>query len=618
MTMNSNLHKRLLSEVDKLKKLTAELGLQDLTSFVTTQQRNFNHGRREQNLGSPLKQGMYLLALASSQPEPIEPKPLDEGRHVQLVRRLESIFQNYGLAYFPTEQEYAVGLSSEWRRQREIAMPAFMHYFMAGFKASSGQIKEWINTCFAGFEKDTVEAFGLSHVDLLRMASFIETVIEANASPVVDAVQAIEAIRQQFLHELSEGANLQEAVARVRNQPDLRGHIEAFERGSTMLFEVQRQQLLDEFGVEMTNCLMQHFVTVRGAAPAITYITDSNPIIDRPLLTADGERIFYLVNNAFYQAIIEKLESHLTQGPSAARYFKERDRRLEHLARKHLQKIFPDTAQFYDSAFDRPDSHGEHDLVIVHGANVYIVEAKASSPKEPLRDPSKAALRIRDHFRGRNGIQKAYDQANALRTRLLNNASSPLYDKKGNLLIELQREQIENIYCICVTRDDFGPAATNLALMLEKEPDAPYPWVVCITDLEYLVDAMVHLGQGVETLDAYLVQRPLLHGKVMGTDELEYFGAFLRHAGLHDYIEVEADFIPLDITESDILDDIHKCIQHAEPYELNVEPANLIPLDRRKLFGLQQTVRSQSNAMKKKKKARQKRDRAARKQSRSR
>lgn len=616
--MNSNLHKRLLSEVDKLKKLTAELSLQELTSFVTTQQRNFNHGRRGQNLGSPLKQGTYLLALASSQPEPIAPKPLDEGRHVQLIRRLESIFQNYGLAYFPTEQEYAVGLSAEWHRQREIAMPAFMHYFMAGFKASSEQIKEWINTCFAGFEKEAVEAFGMSHIDLLRVASFIESVIEANANPVVDAVQAIEALRQQFLREVSEGANLQEAVARVRNQPELRARIEAFERGSTMLFEVKRQQLLDEFGVETTNCLMQHFVTVRGAAAAITYITESNPIIDRPLLTADGERIFYLVNNAFYQGIIEKLESHLTQGPSAARYFKERDRRLEQMARKHLQKIFPDTAQFYESAFDRPDSHGEHDLVIVHGANVYIVEAKASPPKEPLRDPSKAALRIRDHFRGRNGIQKAYDQANALRARLLNSASSPLYDKKGNLLTELHREQIENIYCICVTRDDFGPVATNLALMLEKDPDVPYPWVVCVTDLEYLVDAIVHLGQGVETLDTYLAQRPLLHGKVMGTDELEYFGAFLRHGGLHDYIAAQADFIPMDITESDILDDIHKCIQNGEPYELNVEPANLVPLDRRKVLGFNQTARRQSNAMKKEKKARQKQGRAARKQNRTR
>lgn len=129
---------------------------------------------------------------------------------------------------------------------------------------------------------------------------------------------------------------------------------------------------------------------------------------------------------------------------------------------------------------------------------------------------------------------------------------------------------------------------------------------------------MVHLGQGVKTLDTYLAQRPLLHGKVMGTDELEYFGTFLRHAGLHDYIEAQADFIPLDITESDILDDIHNCIRSAEPYELNVEPANLIPLDRRKLFGLQQTVRSQSNAAKKQKKVRQKRDRAARKQNRSR
>lgn len=48
----------------------------------------------------------------------------------------------------------------------------------------------------------------------------------------------------------------------------------------------------------------------------------------------------------------------------------------------------------------------------------------------------------------------------------------------------------------------------------------------------------------------------------------------------------------VDITESDILDDIHKCIQSGEPHELNIESVNLIPLERRKIFGAQQAVRA--------------------------
>lgn len=461
--MNSTLHKNLLSEVTSLKKLTAELSLQELTTFVTMQQRAFNDGRREKNLGSPLKQGMYLLALASSQPEPPVAKSLNDGRNTQLVRRLESIFTNYGLAYFPTQQEHIAGLSTEWHRQREIAMPAFMHYFMAGFKTSTEQIKTWIAACFDGFEKETIEAFGISHHDLLSVGSYIESVIQDNVRPVADAIEGIKVLHQRFVQDLKGGMEFKLAMARVRDDAQLQKNMEAFQHGSTTMFEVKRQQLVDNLGIEITDSVMKHFVTVRGNAAPITYITEPNPIIDRPLLTTDGERIFYIGNNSFYQAIIEKLERHLTRTSAASRYLKERDRRLEQMAHKHLKRLFPEGARFFESAFDRPDSHGEHDLVIVHESNVYIVEAKASPPKEPLRDPSKAALRIRDHFRGRNGIQKAYEQGNTLRKRLLENATTALYDKKGNLLVNLEREHIDNIYCICITRDDFGPVATNLA-----------------------------------------------------------------------------------------------------------------------------------------------------------
>ncbi|WP_122522680.1 NERD domain-containing protein [Pseudomonas viridiflava] len=614
--MNSSLHNRMLSDVESLKKLTAQLSLSDLTVFVTTQQRAFNEGRHRGHLGSPLKQGMYLLALASSQPEPLVVKPLNDTSSEQLVRRLESIFTKYGLAYFPTKQEHIAGLNDDWYRQREVAMPAFMHHFMAGFKASTEQIKAWIFACFNGFEKEIIQVLGMSHHDLLKVGSYIESVIEENAKPLIDALQQAKTFHQQFVQELYDGADFKEAIARARDNPLLKQHFQTVLEGSSFVFEVQCKQLIDKFGGDIADSVLKNFVTFRGKAKSITYITEPNPIIDCPLLTTDGERIFYIGNNSFYQAIIEKIEQVLAKSPAASRYLKERDRRLEQMTRNHLQKLFPDSTCFYESAFDRPDSHGEHDLVIVHQEDVYIIEAKASPPKEPLRDPSKAALRIKDHFRGRNGIQKAYDQANTLRKRLLENETTALYDKKGKLLVSLRRAEVKNIYCICVTRDDFGPIATNLSLLLEKTHDAPYPWVVCVTDLEYLIDALLYIGQGVASLAQYLDQRVQLHGKVVGSDELEYFGAFLRYGGLQSYIEAKADFIPLDITESDILDEIHACMLNGEPYELNVEPVSLVPLDRRKLLGMSQKSKAQSRAAKKLKKARQKQSHNSRKQNR--
>lgn len=611
--MNHALHKNLLSEVAKLKRITAELSIKDLTTFVSMQQINFNHGRTSGNLGSPLKQGMYLLALASSQPEPEHPKSLDDGKHAQLIRRLESIFNKYGLAYFPTKNELIIGLGPEWRRQREIAMPAFLHYFMSGFKASTVQIKSWIENCFDGFECEIADAFGMTHIDMLNIAAFIESEVERNAVPVTNAMVGIKALHQQFIDQLQAGIDFQQAIENARSASDAKELFETFLGGAHDLCQVSLKRVEAQFGVEIAKQLVKNFVALRGSTEPVTYITDRSPLVGRPLLSADGEHVYFLANNSFYQAVIENLEAVLSKGAASTRYLKERDRRLEKLAAQHLKKLFPSSAKFYESAFETAESHGEHDLVIVHGKNIYIVEAKASPPKEPLRDPSKAAIRIRDHFRGRNGIQKAFEQANKLREKILANPTTKLFDKKGRLLVELYLKDVQSIYCICITRDDFGLLATNLTLLLEKDSTSPYPWVVCITDLEYLVDAFVHLGEGIDTLDRYMEQRVRLHGKVIGMDELECAGVFLKHGGLDDFINSEADLINLAISDSDVFDKIHRCIQNGEQYELKISPANLSPLDRSKLFGSRRQAKAQKKSLKHKKKIKNKQAQAARK-----
>ena len=50
------------------------------------------------------------------------------------------------------------------------------------------------------------------------------------------------------------------------------------------------------------------------------------------------------------------------------------------------------------------------------------------------------------------------------------------------------------VACACVTRDDFGPLATNLTLLLKKEPRDSYPWAVNIMDLSTLAEAWEYLG----------------------------------------------------------------------------------------------------------------------------
>ena len=110
--MKSSLHKKLISEVEKLKRITSELLLKDLVNFVAIEQHKFNVAmqkyksnnnqmHQEERLSSPLKQCTYLLGIALSQDEPKQHKIIDQNKHDQIVKLLNSLFDNYAISYFP-------------------------------------------------------------------------------------------------------------------------------------------------------------------------------------------------------------------------------------------------------------------------------------------------------------------------------------------------------------------------------------------------------------------------------------------------------------------------------------------------------------------------------------
>ncbi|WP_229626488.1 hypothetical protein, partial [Vibrio parahaemolyticus] len=263
---------------------------------------------------------------------------------------------------------------------------------------------------------------------------------------------------------------------------------------------------------------------------------------------------------------------------------KARDKKLEEKTTEQFKRILPDTAMFFESAFETDNAHFEHDLVIVHDNNLLVIEAKASPPREPLRDPSRAFIRINDHFKGNAGIQKAYNQAHRLEENLRDNGFVDLYDQKGKHLYHIISEDIKNVYCICVTRDDFGALATDLSLLLEKGNGYKYPWAVNISDLEFMLDGFIYLGMTDADLYQYLDTRCLLHGKVFGTDELEYAGAFLKYGGLEHFVHLEADFVPLDISESKVFDDIYSAQLTGKDYTLEVVEPVITEIDKKNLF----------------------------------
>lgn len=581
--MNTISHSKLIIEVKKLKELTSTLKIEDIVNFICVEQKKFNEGKKNgERLSSPLKQGMYLLAIACSQNEPSNFSALDNSIYNILIKTLNAIFNQYALAYFPSEAEISEGLDDQWKKHRQIAMPAFLNYFTAGFKASTDQIKEWICYYYLGFESDIINKFGIDHKTMIEIGDFIENKILDNFNRLFSIIKEIDDFRQQSMLEMKK--DYDSAIKSIRSNERFQSLGAEFYALSNEVYSVNLTNIEKEFGSTAANSILQFFTTIRGDSTEITYITDANPVVKKPLISLNDGKFYFLLNNSFYQAIIENIEKELTIAKNSHSFLKARDNRLEEKTCDLFKKILPDNAVFYPSVFEQSNSHNEHDLVIIHENNLLIIEAKASPPREPLRDPAKAFIRINDHFRSNAGIQKAYEQAHSLENKFMTNATVDLFDQKGRKLVTLNSSDFENIYCICITRDDFGALATDLSLLLKKPDEAKYPWVINITDLASLIDGFIHLDLNVVDFYKYLTQRQKLHGKVLGIDELEYAGAFLKYNGLDSFINAKADFIPLDISESDIFDKIYMAKLNGEKYTFSPQKPVITSINRNDIF----------------------------------
>jgi hypothetical protein len=593
--MKSSLHKKLISEVKKLKRITSELLLEDLVNFVAIEQYKFNVAMQkyrsnknqmheEERLSSPLKQCMYLLGIASNQDEPKQHKIIDQDKHDQIVKLLNSLFDNYAISYFPDKKELAKGLDDNWIKSREIAMTAFLHYFTSGFKVSTDQIKSWILYYFDGYEEKIKSVFGVTHRDMISAGEYFEERIKNNWADLNDLFRRADKHRLDFIKRIENGENYDQVVAELRSDIKVKQDFTNCLNRMNEIYSFRVNEARRSLGDPIVNCLLENFVTTRGKSKDLIYITDENDVIRKPLLTSDGDKLFFIVNNSFYQAIIENIEKALSTGKGRNKFLRTRDKRLELQSASQFRRLFPKDSLFYEGVYETNSCHNEHDLIIIHDRYLYIVEAKASPPREPLRDPDKAYQKIRDHFRSKSGIQKAFNQANSLRSKILAKGSQLLYDHNGNVVENLKKDEFDNIYCICLTRDDFGPLATNLSLLLEKDQDTPYPWVISITDLEFLINAWIHIGFDIKKLNLYLTQRINLHGKVFGVDELEYAGAFLKYGGLEYFIRAKADLVSLDPSESAIFDEIYFAEIEGRKYELVTTTPNFITFDKSKLY----------------------------------
>lgn len=579
--MKPELHDELLKAIKELKQLTSTISLESLINFISMRQFEFNHGKST-TLSSPFQQGTYLLGLAASQEEPTNPTEFNDHLDKKISKLLNRIFSFYTLNYFDVDKN-----NENDKQTKLVVMSAFIHYFFTSKTLNSHQIKEWIFFWFKDYSTILQENYKFSVEDLLSFSTLLEDEIQNNFDERKKEIQLLDLYRQRFLEKCDEDiANFPLEMQRIKDDSELQGKMKNFFDNSLKVFSVPISKISDKFESEKLDNILNVFSLKRGDAEEIIYLTDKNPIQFKSLFI-DKDRIYYVANNSFFIAIINFLENFLyKEVKSAQKNIQNRDKKLESKTTELFKRLCSSNAEFYESAFQNANSTNEHDLVIYDNGVLLIVEAKASPPKEPMRDAEKAFIKIRGHFKSSAGLQKAFDQANSLKNRVLDDQKLTLFTKKGKLLIEIPLVEIKVIHTICVTRDDFGALGCNLNYLLDKQEGESYPWVIDIANLDSIVQAWDHLELNYSDFYEFLSQRNQLHNKVISMDELEYVGAYLKYqGGLKGFISAKADYIPLTMKNADIFDEIYFKTLADKKYELKKISLDLQRLKREDLFG---------------------------------
>jgi len=423
-------------------------------------------------------------------------------------------------------------------------------------------MKERIAAYVAPFDDDLMPLIGIGSNDAVAICEFISERLQAQLDRLQSTATKVYSQRQSMPPRAHSEALTRDQLRQMASKEPWANNAAELIQGLQRLGLINLGDIESAFPLT-ARAFWQRFSVSRGEGPNLKYPTDQSLFDLRPLIRIDDRTAFCITGNSLFFAVLTGGEKALAQSAVKDRFTRARDRSLESEVARYARALLGRDATIWEAVYETPDAQNEHDIVAFDDQLCIIFEAKASPPKEPFRDPDKAFTRIRDAFRSDTGIQKAYEQGNRIVQRLKNGEVVRFFDQDGKekgSIVQGSRLTV----CACITRDDFGPLATNLALLLQKDATDAYPWATNILDLSTIAEAWAYFRWGSKELRTYLEQRLELHGKVFSAYELDYVGCFVRHGGF-DSIKRKNAFIQLGTDYSDVFDDIYRHMHASGP-----------------------------------------------------
>lgn len=554
--MTKDWHEDLLATTERLRALVASCSTEQLVGRYCL----YNLARvkpkdRQRDFDSPGRQWPFVLDLMLATPEPDSPSVVDDQVLEEIQELANTIFGAYLKRYFidlpSRDDEDAV-------KEVIVSSAVFVDYFNQGLLATIQQVEGRIERYILPFDESIEAELGIGPARVLEIVGWLRAQLQASVNAFQEATIALGEARNSTISEAKKaGKTVEEVMSDPGRAEEFVPLASAFADAGQRVMKVARTDLETQFGADVARAYWETFAVGRGTVPRVKYPTDPGTALDRGLFEIEPGIALCPVANALSVSALRVFERHLLDSSAKDAFLARRGRALEDEAEQQLRRLLGPTADYYPAVFENEYCQFEHDSVAKLGRTVVVAEAKSSPPREPLRDPDRAYPRIKDDFRGSSGIQGAFEQARRIWRKWNEGGMVELFDDAGAVVLEFDRTTVDAVYLVCVTRDSFGPLATNLSHLLQKEDHEPYPWAVNILDLEQLADAWEYFGWDGERFVSWLDERRKLHGRVGATDELDIAGFSIKHGSLRGLPGSTMKFVQLVPTYSNVFDEIY-------------------------------------------------------------
>lgn len=531
----NNLERIAKSLKNKVGRFEADDFARHMISFINGITLPWN-GSIINGLVSPFRQLFYLFNLnITSDINFIERIPFDFEKDwpeiVSMLAEMESVHKyEYGELKPFSELLFETMDTEEVFRRRQIGTSTYSAFFHVGPLHFEEQAIEKVTELYKNFNSELINAFGWNVDDVIAFYNCLDTLFELKKDKAFMIQQKNALNKDEFktkiLNALANGNSFEEAMRFASDTP-----IDMFEYISNpSIVNIFSLSDLADCSKIFVETALEKLTITRSVDENFLFFSQPNQLYKKPIYKLmDGNYMIIdhrVLLNAMSGLLQEKCFEIIK---NKNRITQARDKYLE----RKVEEIFTD---FYKQnrlvkilpSYYLEKGGSERDLLVLAGKTALIIEAKAGKIREPMYDPDKAYNGIWQDFK--ETIDYGYIQAYSVKEKLRAKKPFDVYDKKMNVLLNIDPKDIKEIHTIIVTYNKFGHVQSDLQMMLDLfDDDDQFPWAVCIDDLEIFLLGLIKLKMSERDFYRFLNQRRNLHGQLIVNDEGQITGQFLKH-----------------------------------------------------------------------------------------